>query len=121
MGRGGSTHNNVVTVEVHELVVNASKLACFKHSDSVDLVSSYNFWDNLEVGPVQVREQVTRAFQDEQFAMKTPNALVILVCLVDVRVTLLFIANAACSRNCAATPVIVLAVLDFELIVNVSD
>lgn len=47
--------------------------------------------------------------------MKTPIALVILVCLVDVRVTLLFMVNAACSRNCPATPVIVLAVLDFEL------
>lgn len=62
MGRGGgSTHNKVVTVEVHELMVNARKLACFKHSDSVDLVSSYNFWDNLEVGSVQVREQVKQS------------------------------------------------------------
>lgn len=49
---GGSTHNKVVTVEVHELVVNARKLACFKHSDTVDLVPSYNFRDNSEVGPV---------------------------------------------------------------------
>lgn len=62
-----------------------------------------------------------KAFQDEKFAMKTPNALVILVLLVDVRVTLLFIVNAACSRNCPVTPAQVLGVLDFELIVHVPD
>lgn len=60
-----------------------------------------------------------RAFQDGKWGhvlvMKTPIALVILVCLVNVRVTLLFMVNAACSRNCPATPVIVLAVFDFEL------
>lgn len=62
-----------------------------------------------------------KAFQDETFAMKTPNALVILVLLVDVRVTLLFIVNDACSRNCPVTPAQVLGVLDFELIVHVPD
>lgn len=47
-------------------------------------------------------------------AMKTSIALVILVCLVDVRVSFLFIVNASCSRNCPVTPV--LGVLDSELI-----
>lgn len=51
--------------------------------------------------------------------MKTPIALVILVFL-DVRVTLLFIVNAACSRNCPVTPVQVL-VLGSELSVHVPD
>lgn len=64
-----------------------------------------------------------RAFQDEKWsqvlAMKTPIALLIL--LVDVRVTLLFIVNAACSRNCPVTPAQVLGVLHFELIVHVPD
>lgn len=75
---------------------------------------------------LQARAQVlqSQGFQKKWahvLAMKTPIALVILVCFVDVQVTLLFIVNAACSCYCPATPVIVLAVLDFELIVNVSD
>lgn len=64
-----------------------------------------------------------RAFLDGKwahvFAMKTPIALDILECLVDVRVTLLFILNAACSCNCPVTPVLVLGVLTSELIVHV--